>query len=315
MRRRRVGLRLATVVRAAAVLVVVAVVVGAVYSMVAVRRIAPVAVDLPGSDDGRTYLLVGSDSRERVSQARRKEYADRKQAQGERADLLLVLRAPGSGPATVVSVPRDLYVGREAGRPHRIGLSLQDGVQQLVSSLCRDVGVGVDHVLLVDFDGLIDLVDAVGGVSVTTRAPTRDARARLSLAGPGRQPLDGRAALAWVRSRHPELKVGTRWVADPMADPTRTSHAADVIEQVAGKASRNPLALHRSIWAVGSHLRRDEGLGAFGLAHLAWNLRAATAEGRVGTLPARYSGTEVPFAFPTADTDTALAPYRSKGCS
>src|SRR5699024_400742 len=100
--------------------------------------------------------------------------------------------------------PRDLYVGRGRGTPHRLGLALEDGPQAMVDSLCRDVGVGVDHVLVVDMDAVVALVDATGPVVVRTDAPMRDAHARLDLPTAGEHRLDGHGALAWVRTRSAE---------------------------------------------------------------------------------------------------------------
>jgi LCP family protein required for cell wall assembly len=283
-------------------------------AILTVHRIPSMRLDLPGSGAGRTYLLVGSDSRQRLSDHHVQDYADRKQAEGERADLLLLLRVPEDAAPSLASVPRDLYVGQAAGQPRRLGLALQDGVQELVTSLCRDLAVGVDHVVLVDFEGLIDLVDAVGGVSVTTKTAVRDPRARLTLPRPGRHHLDGEAALAWVRSRHPEIPAGDHWVPDPAADRTRTTHAIDVLSQVADRAGGDLPALQRSAWTVGPHLRRDDLLGMVGLARLAIGLRDALEEQRIGTVPARQSTTDVPFAFVTDETERALAPYRSSTC-
>lgn len=278
-----------------------------------VHRIPTVAVDLPGSGGGTSYLLLASDSRERLDPADRSRYRDANQPSGERADLVLVLRVPDGGPAVLYSLPRDLYVGQQRDQPHRLGLSLQAGPQAIVDSLCADVGVGVDHVLIADMTALVDLVDSTGPVTVRTATPLRDRRAQLLLDSPGLHHLDGRAALAWVRSRHPEAQVNGRWVPDDTSDPTRTAHAVDVLSQVRAGLD-DPLTAQRAAWGVGPRLRRDGGLGPAGLLRLGEALGSATEANRLVSVPARLTDTEVPFAFVTAQTRQVLAPLRSSSC-
>jgi LCP family protein required for cell wall assembly len=277
------------------------------------RRSPTVEVSLPGAGDGTAYLLLGSDSRGRLPEADRARYADRAQATGERADLVLVLRTGGEGPPRLLSIPRDLYVGRAAGRPHRLGLALADGPQAMVDSLCRDVGIGVDHVAVLDFRGLIDLVDATGGVVVTTDAPLRDRRAGLDLPRAGTQRLDGRQALAWVRSRQPEVLRDGRWQPAPGTDRTRTSHAVDVLAQALAGVD-DPVTAHRVAWALAPRVRRDDGLGPAASVALARDLQAAVSAGRVDTVPVRLTETRVPVAFPTDGTEEALDAFRTATC-
>lgn len=279
-----------------------------------VHRIPTVEVVTPGSGEGTSYLLLGSDSRERLTAPDRARYRDGNQPSGERADLVLVLRVPASGQPTVYSLPRDLYVGQQRDRPHRLGLSLQDGPQAVVDSLCTDVGVGVDHVLIADMDALVGLVDNTGPLTVRTTAPLRDRKSALSLDGAGLHRLDGRQALAWIRSRHPEVLVDGRWVPDATSDPTRTRHAVEVLTQVRAHLD-DPLSVQRGAWAVGPRLRRDGGLGAAGLLRLGDALGAATQANRLVSVPAQLSGTDVPFAFVTPETERALAPLLTRSCA
>jgi len=303
--RRRAG-----VIAATTLLLVVLLVVA--DALVLTGRVARLEVAPSGSGAGTTYLLVASDSRERLDAADRRRYADANQPTGERADLVLLLRAPADGPARLYSVPRDLYVGEQRKAPHRLGLALADGPQALVDSLCTDVGVGVDHVVVADFAALVDLVDTVGGISVTLAEPTRDRRAQLSLGG-GTQRLDGRQALAWVRSRHPQVQRAGTWVADPAADPTRSTHAAQVLAGVSAGLD-DPVTVQRALWAAGPSLRRDRGLGVPQLLALSKALRGAAVAGVV-TVPAQLEDTTVPFAFVTGATTAALRPLQSPGCA
>jgi polyisoprenyl-teichoic acid--peptidoglycan teichoic acid transferase len=170
----------------------------------------------------------------------------------------------------------------------------------------------VDHVVVADFAALVDLVDRVGGITVTLAEPTRDRRAQLDLPG-GTQRLDGRQALAWVRSRHPQVQRAGKWVADPAADPTRSTHAAQVLGTVSARLD-DPVTVQRALWAAGPSLRRDGGLGVPQLLALAKALRGAAAAGVV-TVPAQFEDTTVPFAFVTDATTAALRPLQSPGCA
>lgn len=277
------------------------------------HRAPTVEVTTPGSGDGTAYLLLGSDSRERLPEADHARYADRHQASRERADLVMVLRAPDRGRAQLLSIPRDLYVGAGSGRPHRLGLALADGPQAMVDSLCRDLGVGVDHVAVLDFRGLVDLVDATGGVTVTTREPLRDNKSGLRLPRAGAQVMDGAQALAWVRSRQPEALREGRWVPVADADRTRTAPAVEVLGQAADRLT-DPVAAQRAAWAVAPRVRRDADLGVVEAAQLTVHLREALATDRVSTVPVRQTTTRVPVAFPTSGTEAALEPFRTGSC-
>ena len=286
----------------------------AVDTAVLLQRSPTVAVTTPGSGDGTAYLLLASDSRARLTGADAKRYKDAAQADGERADLVMVLRSPVQGAPELLSIPRDLFVGAGGATPHRFGMALQRGPQAMVDSLCDDLGIGVDHVAVLDFTGLVDLVDAAGGVTVRTEGPLFDRRAGLHLKAGGTHRLDGHGALAWVRSRDARVQVDGQWVRPKDFDRTRTTHAADVIGQAA-RGLRSPARLQAAAWSVGPQTRRDEGLGVRGLSELALDLRYAVGHGRVRTVPVRLTRTTVPVAFPTAGTAAALEPFRTSGCA
>lgn len=282
-------------------------------AMVLLHRSPTFEVRAPGSGDGTAYLLLASDSRERLSGDDAKRYRDEAQADGERADLVLVLRSPAEGQPELLSVPRDLFVGTSGDRPHRLGMALERGPQAMVDSLCNDLGIGVDHVAVLDFRGLVELVDAAGGVTVRTEGPIFDRRAGLYLKRGGQHRLDGHEALSWVRSRNARVLVDGQWRRPQDFDRTRTTHAADVIGQAA-RGLRSPATLQAAAWAVGPHARRDEGLGLRALTEMAADLRYAVASGRVRTVPVRLTRTAVPVAFPTPQTRAALEPFRSSTC-
>jgi hypothetical protein len=64
----------------------------------------------PAATPGADWLIVGSDSREGLDDARRRQLGTG-QAAGRRADTMMLLHIPrGTGKPTLVSLPRDSYV-------------------------------------------------------------------------------------------------------------------------------------------------------------------------------------------------------------
>lgn len=308
--RRSRGLAAVRVVVAVLLTLVVAVVVD---GFVLVHRIPTVAVPDTRQGEGAAYLLVGSDSRERLEGEDAAVYLDAVQASGERADVLMLLLDPVDGPPSLLNIPRDLWVRPAQADAYRLGISMDRGPAVLVDNLCRDVGIGVDHLVIIDFRGLIDVVEAMGGVQISPELPTRDAEAGLSLATSGPQRVGGRDALAWVRSRDAEVLRGGHWVMAPWDPYVRTGHAVDVVRQVAAGVD-DPITLQRVAWSAGPHVRRDEALGPRGLPALGRSLREALSANRISTVPVQLTQTQVPIGFPTEGTDEALAPFRSAGC-
>lgn len=129
--------------------------------------------------------------------------------------------------AAMISIPRDLYLRTErmgAGRINalyrdfkysliRDGLSKEEAgraaMQELATELSNFFGIGLHHVVKVDFIGFVQAVDAVGGIDIDVPEDLYDPE----YPGPnytyqtfsvleGRQHFDGETALKYARSRH-----------------------------------------------------------------------------------------------------------------
>ncbi len=155
-------------------------------------------------------LVLGSDSRSGAE--------NRRLGGGEggsaRSDTAMVVHLDaGRTAATVVSIPRDTLVDRpscplddgESTRPasgvmfntaYEVG-----GPVCAVKTVETLTGVRMDHYLEIDFAGFARLVDALGGVTVTTRQDIDDDRSHLTLDA-GTHHLDGTQALALARTRY-----------------------------------------------------------------------------------------------------------------
>ncbi len=122
--------------------------------------------------------------------------------------------------ADVVSIPRDTLVSRPSctstgngsGTAAGVELPAVDGVMfntayEVGGPVCAVktvesmTGLRMDHFIEVDFVGFARLIDALGGVTVTTTVPIDDNLSGLHLAA-GTHHLDGDQALAFVRTRH-----------------------------------------------------------------------------------------------------------------
>jgi len=295
------------VIVVAAVIVVVLVAVAGVGTMVWLR-IDRRSVHLSGSGTGTTYLLVGSDSRAFVHSATdRAHFGAATRVRGERADIVLLVRKVGDR-VTMLNVPRDLIVLTANDAPARYALTLGGGLQSLADVTCHSLGVGVDHVAVVHFDGLRDSIDAVGGIDLTFPTPLRDRVTGLSIPTAGRRHLDGEQALALVRSRTTEREVDGRWERVPPTASERGGHATQVLAALGARAGLSvfsPWSSIRKLFAFSGAITVDDGMGPFQLrsfAHLLGRLDPA----RAIRLPVRSTPGDVPTAAATPASSRVL---------
>ncbi|HEX5585943.1 MAG TPA: LCP family protein [Acidimicrobiia bacterium] len=280
-------------------IVVLSLAVPGVFALMTWNRIDRVDVDLVGSPPGgTTYLLVGSDSRAGVtSDVDRASFGDVTQAPDENADLILLLRVPDDGsPPRLLAVPRDLLVFVAPRAPGRIGPTLNDGPQKLVDSICRTLGIGVDHLATIRFLSFAHLVDVVGGVEVSMPYPERDTVLDFQYdAGPHH--LDGRDAVTYVRVRHVEQYRDGSWVSDPATALGRSTRAREVLQQIGADAPSpsDPLGFARFAWAVSGAVTVDGSSGLGDLRHLGDALRSID-RARELRLPVTFRDGAVPLA-------------------
>ena len=223
--RRAVARRLATIVAGLTALVVLAVS-GAGYALLTystdrVRRV-PVFDGLtgrpaPAPTSAQTYLVVGSDQREGLSrqEAERLRVGRATQANGggRRSDTMLLVHISADRQrALIVSLPRDSYVTIPEHRssdgrlipPHGDKLNAAfayGGAPLLVRTVEQATGVRLNHYVEVNFAGFVDVVNALGGVTMCVPHPIDDPKAHLTLAA-GTHHLDGVESLKYVRARY-----------------------------------------------------------------------------------------------------------------
>jgi LCP family protein required for cell wall assembly len=155
-----------------------------------------------------TVLLLGSDN-------------DAKFANGQvlTQSMILVRVIPDTKKVTMLSIPRDLYVPLSTGGTDKIDKAyLNGGASAAIQTVEKNFRVHIDHYIWVGLQGLVQIIDKVGGVNVVATNPVVDDFYPADISGsnpyafqrvavlPGAQHMDGVHALEYVRSRHGDLR-------------------------------------------------------------------------------------------------------------
>ena len=220
----------------------------------------------PQDGPARNYLLIGSDSREGAdpNAVDFGGIGDVAEVTGRRSDTIMVLRqeADGNG-ASIVSLPRDLWVDVVGFGPNRINSAYSHGTDVLATTITQQLGIPIHHVVDIDFNGFKDLVDVVGGTTVCFLYPTRDKNTGLDQQ-PGCHVLDGVESLQYARSRYYEEFRDGQWRTDPTSDLGRIGRQQNFLQQTANstvdKLQSDPFLASELIEAGTAAVRMDPGL-------------------------------------------------------
>jgi LCP family protein required for cell wall assembly len=186
----------------------------------------------PAQGSGTDWLIVGSDSREDLTEEQREELATGF-AEGRRTDTMMLLHIPDGGSPTLVSLPRDSFVpipGRDRGKLNAAYAA--GGPQLLVQTVETVTGITIDHYLEIGFGGFADIVEAVGGVELCPEQPMQDPMAGLDLPA-GCQDVAGDQALAYVRTR-----------ASALGDLDRVQRQQEFLSALMSRATSPGVALN-----------------------------------------------------------------------
>lgn len=153
--------------------------------------------------------------------------------------LILVTFNPKTLTATMLSIPRDMYVpiACRNGVYDKINSSAAYGSSCVISTIENITDIKIDYYLKINFKGVVDLVDAIGGVTVDVEKPwantfngrvceqdsNRKKGENLICMDPGVQKLNGEQALAYARCRHLYI----------LSDIDRNRHQQDLIVAMA----------------------------------------------------------------------------------
>lgn len=135
-----------------------------------------------------------------------------------RTDSIMLLGVnPAQLRVSLLSIPRDVFIDVPGYGMERINTvnvlgeveAAGSGPTLLTSALEADFGIDLNRYLRLDFRAFIELIDAVGGVTIDVDRvvvddayPTADGGVVSIRFDPGLQQMDGERALAYVRTRH-----------------------------------------------------------------------------------------------------------------
>jgi LCP family protein required for cell wall assembly len=227
--------------------------------------------DADGQDEN--ILLVGSDDRSTATAAELKELGTTSDP-GKNTDTMILVHVPADGrKATAVSFPRDSYVNIPGFGKGKLNAAYADGAygsggkanpdrgrQLLVRTISELSGIRIDHYVEVDLLGFYRITKAIGGVEVCLKKPAKDSFSGIDLPA-GKQSIQGKQALAFVRQRHGLPNGDLDRIARQqyfLGATFRKMKSAGVIG--------NPLKLKRLLDAIGTSVRMDTGLDPLQLA-------------------------------------------------
>ena len=233
-------------------------------------------------------LLIGSDSRAGETAAEAQQFGSPTDAAGQRSDTIKIIHVdPQTGTASSLSIPRDTFVtitGLPANSPlstrNKINAAFSAGPDALVQTIENTFGIPISHYIVINFFGVMDAVNALGGISLDFPYPARDQdcssgtcynNSGLNIPNAGCQVLNGSEALSLSRSRYYQYYKDGYWQSDPTSDLGRIQRQNLVISAVLDKAKStyNPLELNSLLSSVVHDFTKDNNLTAgdlFGLA-------------------------------------------------
>lgn len=166
--------------------------------------------DIDAIEGGVNLLLVGSDSR----QGQDAVFGDVDEDSAILNDVTMLLHiSEDHSSATVVSFPRDMFVPipacpKEDGGTYEAKVAAKinttltyGGLACTVLTVEKLTGLSIPFAAEVEFNGVIELSNAVGGVDVCVAEPINDWRTETYLTA-GTHTLEGEAALQFLRTRH-----------------------------------------------------------------------------------------------------------------
>lgn len=122
-----------------------------------------------------------------------------------RTDAMMILSLdPGEGKATVISIPRDLYVYIPGWRLNRINSAdLHGGPEMVKDTILYNLGIKIDYWVRINFSGFITAVNLLDGIDVQVGKYLQDKCGRAYYTySPGVHHMRGYEALCYIRMRY-----------------------------------------------------------------------------------------------------------------
>jgi LCP family protein required for cell wall assembly len=239
-------------------------------------------------DQPRTFLIVGSDSREDLPE----ELEGFGQYEGQRADVIMLVQIiPERNAVQILSLPRDLRI-EVGGTAAKINGTFNDGPGAIIQAVAAATGLPIHHYIQVDFAGFAGIVDAVGGIEYEFAYPARDLKSKLSVSA-GLQVLDGETALALARSRNYQEFRDGQWVYVEASDIGRTGRQQELLTALITQIDRpaSVQGFSNLVDSLGGFVTTDGSLTEDDIIQLAWQMRSVTA-GDIDAMTAPVEGLE-----------------------
>ncbi len=242
------------------------------------------------TEDPITFLLVGSDTRAEIAPG---ELPD------ARSDAIMLARFSGDREhVQVVSIPRDSWVDIPGHGKNKInaGYAL-GGPTLLIQTIEQLTGVRIDHYAAIDFNGLIQVTDDLGGVDVLVSETTSNG------------PYTFTAGLNHLNGEEARWYVGQRYDL-PGGDFDRVKRQQNYLRAMFTKlfsqeVFTSPAKLDSTLLAVTRAVAVDDGLGNGHLLAMAYSLRGLTpSEVEFFTAPVLGTGMEGPASVVYLDPTT-----------
>ena len=264
------------------------------------------------------FLIVGSDSREGLSDADAKRLAvgTSKTAAGARSDTMFIVHiSKDRTKAVLISIPRDTLVVVPAhtasdGKTQVAAIHAKinaafawGGAPLLIQTLEERTNLHIDHYVEINFVGFTNIVNALGGIEVCSKVNINDPKSHLVMSA-GVHQLDGIEALKYVRTRD----------FDGLGDIGRMQRQQQFMASVLRKATSagvllNPVKLLSFFKAAISTVKTDSGLSQNDLLTLGQQMGKLSANKvRTLTVPLSNSNGSYPGLGSVVIWDEVKAP-------
>lgn len=232
--------------------------------------------------EGLNILLMGSDSRQGLT-------GDINDIGGTRSDSMMLVHVPSDRESVqVISIMRDSWVDIPGRGENKVNAALAfGGVSLAVQTIEQLVGVRIDRVAIIDFEGFAGMSEAIGGVTLTNQVAFSTTAAEPIFFPEGEITVRGQEALEYVRERR----------AFATGDYQRVRNQQAFIRGFMAKVLNaetltNPARVGGLVQAVSPYLAVDDGFTAGFVAELALELsNVRVADVSFFTLPTTGIGT------------------------
>ena len=159
--------------------------------------------------------------------------------------LIVVTFNPKTFNATMLSIPRDSYVPVTCMKnvdnkiTHSAG---QGGTSCVLKTVQNLFDIKIDYFAKINFTGVVELVDAVGGVEIDVQNALCEQNSKRQFGShmiyieAGKQTLNGEQALAYARNRKNNANYcSAKWTQGERSDFVRAAHQQEVIQAVINK--------------------------------------------------------------------------------